>query len=152
MSVTLAELNPTDWYYIVGTTITVGGALAGFIRWLWKKHKVAQELVPLSPIVPDGYDPQLRQKESDFLLSYLQQVQAQNTFLTFPGVVRSLPLEKILITPRLGAKSEVLLGQTSPPPTNNSAEIADPDLDRQLESGVILPWPNSGAWLTPPSW
>jgi len=138
---TMAELSPIELLNIAAGSIAVGGLLAGWVRWLWKRHRAAQELIVLESIDPLGYDPLLPQKESDLLLRYLQQIQDQNTFLSFPGVVRSLPLEKILVTPRLGVKPEVLLGQTALSPQDKSAVNEDPDLDRQLESGSILPWP-----------
>ena len=143
MSITMVELSPKDWFDIVGTTITVIGAIAVLIRWLWNKHTAAIEVIDLGAIDPKGYDPQLPQKESDLLSSYLQLVQAlaQDALATFPGVKRNLPLEKILITPRLGAKEYALLGQTGLPSKNSSAEFDDFDLDKQLDSGAILPWP-----------
>jgi hypothetical protein len=123
---------------VVAAILDIGGWLRKFIRLLRRVRKTTQVTVSLHID-----DVELRQQECDLLREYLElvQTQAQNVLGSFPGILHSLPLDSILITPRLGAKPEALLSQAAPHPKIDSARIDDPDLDRQLDNDKILPWP-----------
>ena len=129
------------WLGIAGAIFAIWEGSRKAVRWFRRKLRATDYLTTLGELAPSDYDPDLPCKQSRLAMHYLQRIQEQNTFVSFPGVVRNLPLEKLLITPRLGAGPEVLLGQAAPPVQRNSSEAADLDLDEQLEEGAVLPWP-----------
>ncbi len=129
------------WLGIAGAIFAIWEGSRKAARWLRRKLRTAENLTTLGELAPSDYDPDLPHKQRQLAMCYLQRIQEQNMFVSFPGVVRNLPLEKLLITPRLGAGPEVLLDQAAPPAQSNAPEAAGLDLDDQLEEGAVLPWP-----------
>ena len=123
---------------IVAGLLTLWGS---FRRWRKAiKSYPKNEPITLGPLTPKGYDPKLAR-------CYLKRLQAQNALIEFPGALHDLPLDKLLITPRLGARPDALLGyeipvppKASTPDTDNTGLSPDSDVESQLQEGLILSW------------
>jgi len=112
------------------------------LRRRWKKHKADQDPVVLGHIVPPGFDAELRQLETRLLLTYLKRVRSETETLAFPGTVRRIPMEKLLVTLRVSLNPKVLLGRVFVTPTKPIGNTDNPSVDLQLESGTAVDWPS----------
>ena len=137
------SISPENWGF--WKWIELGGFLLGvvsvhpIVRSTQKRLRNRQRNRPMRSPIQTLSVPLPEHFEARLSSLYLHRVLAVTEHISFPVKARDIPIDKILIPPRLGMHQEIQLGWV--PAVRDGSKLADPDASHRLDNGEVLGWP-----------